>query len=88
MKPLKANNQSIIDLYTELLTSSIQLAPVDESILRSAAQIRSTTKLKTPNAIHAATAISCGGTMFLTNDRGFQNIPRLSVVVLDQMIQS
>ena len=88
VKPLKANNQSIIDLYTELLTSSIQLAPVDESILRSAAQLRSTTKLKTPDAIHAATAISCGCTMFLTNDRGFQNTPRLPVIVLDQVLQS
>ena len=88
VKPLKANNQSIIDFYTELLTSSIQLAPVDESILRSAAQPRSTTKLKTPDAIHAATAISCGCTIFLTNDRGFQNISRLPVVVLDQVIQS
>ena len=87
VKPLKANNQSIIDLYTELLTSSIQLAPVDESILRSAAQLRSTTKLKTPDAIHAVTAISCGCTMFLTNDRGFQNTPRLPVVILDQVIQ-
>ena len=88
VKPLKVNNQSIIDLYTELLNSSIQLAPVDEFILRSAAQLRSTTKLKTPDAIHAATAISCGCTVFLTNDRGFQNTPRLPVVVLDQVIQS
>ena len=88
VKPLKANNQSIIDLYTELLTSSIQLAPVDESILRSAAQLRSTTKLKTPDAIHAATAMSCDCTIFLTNDRGFQNTPRLPVVILDQVIQS
>ena len=88
VKPLKANNQSIIDLYTELLISSIQLAPIDESILKSAAQIRSTTKLKTPDAIHAATAISCSCTMFLTNDRGFQNTPRLPVIVLDQVLQS
>jgi len=88
VKPLKANNQPIIDIYTELLTNSIQLISIYQSILKSAAQLRSTTKLKTPDAIHAATAISYGCNIFLTNDRGFQNTPRLPVVVLDQVIQS
>jgi predicted nucleic acid-binding protein len=44
--------------------------------------------MKTPDAIHASTAIAHPCTLFLTSDRGFQNTPKLPVVVVNQIIQS
>jgi predicted nucleic acid-binding protein len=75
-------------IIPELLRDSIQLIAIDESILKFAAQLRATTKLKSPDSIHAATAISQKCTMFLTNDTGFRNIPHLPVVVLKDVLNA
>jgi predicted nucleic acid-binding protein len=89
VQPLKKNNATLVTDYEKLLTaSSIQLLPIDRSILKNAAQLRSTQNIKTPDAIHASTAIQHSCTLFLTNDRDFQNIPGLPSVILDQVIQS
>lgn len=54
--PLRNSNYSLVADYEELLLSSqVQLIPISQSILRQAANLRATTKLKTPDAIHAAT---------------------------------
>jgi predicted nucleic acid-binding protein len=58
------------------------------SFTKEAAQLRSIKRIKTPDAIHASTAIHYGCTAFFTNDRGFQNTPGLPVMILDQVIQS
>jgi predicted nucleic acid-binding protein len=89
VQPLKHNDATLVTDYEEFLTaSSIQLLPIDRTILKNAAQLRSTKNIKTPDAIHASTAMQHSCTMFLTNDRGFQNIPGLPSMILDQVIQS
>ncbi|WP_276752095.1 type II toxin-antitoxin system VapC family toxin [Chlorogloeopsis fritschii] len=57
-------------------------------MLRQAANIRATTNLKTPDAIHAATALSISCNQFLTNDKGFRNVPGLPVVILSEVLTS
>jgi predicted nucleic acid-binding protein len=84
--PMKNNNQPLIELYTELLTDNIQLIAINETILKLAAQLRSTSSLKTPDAIHAATALNHGCTMFLTNDAGLRNVPGLATIVLKDLL--
>jgi predicted nucleic acid-binding protein len=87
--PLKTKNLQLVADYEEFLTdSAIQLLPINRAILKSAAQIRSVKNIKTPDAIHASTAIQHSCTIFLRNDRGFQNTPGLPVMILDQVIQS
>jgi predicted nucleic acid-binding protein len=89
VQPLKHNDAPLVTDYEEFLTaSSIQLLPIDRTILKNDAQLRSTKNIKTPDAIHASTAMQHSCTMFLTNDRGFQNIPGLPSMILDQVIQS
>jgi predicted nucleic acid-binding protein len=85
--PMKNNNQPLVELYTELLSDNIQLIAIDETILKLAAQLRSTSSLKTPDAIHAATAINRGCTIFLTNDTGLRNIPGLPTIVLKDLLR-
>jgi predicted nucleic acid-binding protein len=89
VQPLKINNLELAADYEEFLTdSTIQLLPISRAILKNAAQLRSIKNIKTPDAIHASTAIQHSCTIFLTNDRGFQNTPGLPVMILDQVIQS
>ena len=86
--PMKKQNQALIELYTELLTDNIQLIPIDETILKLAAQLRSMSSLKTPDAIHASTAVNHGCTVFLTNDAGLRNVPRITTIVLKDLLSA
>jgi predicted nucleic acid-binding protein len=87
--PLKQNNSALVNDYQQFLENSdIQLAPIRRSILRDAADLRATTSLKTPDAIHGATALAENCTVFLSNDRAFRNVPNLSVILLDEVLAS
>jgi predicted nucleic acid-binding protein len=84
--PMKNNNQPLIEIYIELLTDNIRLIPINEAILKLAAQLRSTSSLKTPDAIHAATALNHGCTVFLTNDAGLRKVSGLTTIVLKDLL--
>jgi predicted nucleic acid-binding protein len=87
--PLRNADPFVLDAYEQLLLSGrIQLIPISQSILRQAANLRATTSLKTPDAIHAATALSANCNQFLTNDKGFRNIPDLPTVILSEVLGS
>ncbi len=87
--PIRQANTDLIRRYETLLTSSdLSLIPISQPILKSAADLRATTNLKTPDAIHAATAIATGCTIFLTNDIGFRNVPGLTTVILRDVLNT
>ena len=66
----------------------LECYPIDLEILETAAKPRASHRLKTPDAIHAATALHAGATMFVTNDRGFLKVPGPNVVILDEVASS
>ncbi|MBD2773651.1 type II toxin-antitoxin system VapC family toxin [Iningainema tapete] len=88
--PFRQSNANLIDTYEQLLLSSVlQLIPINQIILREAARLRAITpSLKTPDAIHAATAITSGCTQFITNDRQLRTVANLPVVILDEVLAS
>ena len=90
VKPLKDGNAPLIAVYREILldTEGLECIEIDQEVLSLAAQIRANWRLKTPDAIHAATALQAGVTMFVTNDRGFLKVPGLNVVILDEVAAS
>jgi predicted nucleic acid-binding protein len=51
-----------------------------------AAQLRAEYRLKTPDAIQAASAMSCGATGFICNDRGFQKMKEIDCLILDDAV--
>jgi len=59
--------------------------PIDLSILETAASLRAAHRLKTPDAIHAATAIHSGAILFLTNDTDFRKVAGLNVAILGEI---
>jgi len=58
--------------------------PIDQAILEMAANLRATYRLKTPDSIHAATALQHGSSLFLTNDAGFRKVSGLNVAILGE----
>lgn len=88
--PIRNSDTFLVDAYERLLQSpQMQLIPISKTILREAARLRAITpSLRTPDAIHATTAISAGCTQFLTNDRQLRTVAGLPVVILDEVLAS
>jgi predicted nucleic acid-binding protein len=85
--PIRNSDTLLITAYEQfLLASETQLIPISQPVLREAARLRATSNLRTPDAIHAATAMISGSTQFLTNDQGYRKIPGLPVVILDEVL--
>lgn len=82
VKPIRDNDQVLVDVYRELFASSeIQLIPTTRLIWEETAMLRALTNLRTPDAVHATTALQEGCAAFVTNDRVFRRIERLNVIV-------
>jgi predicted nucleic acid-binding protein len=61
--------------------------PITREVLRLAAQLRAETpRLRTPDAIHAATALTAGANVFITNDHAFRGTRGLDVRLLDDLL--
>ncbi|MGC1310222.1 MAG: type II toxin-antitoxin system VapC family toxin [Phormidesmis sp.] len=88
VKPIKQANVLEQALYSEAIISndSLTVVPVDRSVLIRAARTRASTKLKLPDAIHAASAIENACTTFLTNDKQFKTVKRLHTLLLSQVL--
>jgi predicted nucleic acid-binding protein len=85
--PLKVGDAALVNAYEQLfLQAQTRLLPITQTILRAAAQLRATTKLKTPDALHAATALGAGCALFVTNDSGFRGVASLPLVFLSDLL--
>lgn len=67
------------DAIIKEFISDATILDLDQSIVKKCIQLRRSRKIKTPDAIIAATAIVYNLTL-LTNDKGFDNIPELKVI--------
>ena len=85
--PFKKADKQLIGVYDELINGTdLQLVPIDREILQTAAKLRAQTSLRTPDAIHAATAISVDCSAFVTNDTGFRSVSSLPVIILKDSV--
>ena len=86
--PFKTGNTILQRAYEDvLLGSDMRTVPISQAILREAARVRATTRLKTPDALHAATAMLAGSVLFVTNDAGFRGVAGLPLVILDDLLK-
>jgi predicted nucleic acid-binding protein len=86
--PIRNGDKALQAAYDNaLLATDLRLLPITHTVLRDAAMLRATTKLKTPDAVHAATAQLANCALFVTNDTGFRRVPGLPVVILDDLLQ-
>jgi predicted nucleic acid-binding protein len=87
-KPLRDGNQALVSRYRAVLsaTSGLHCHPIDLATLELAAEIRAAYALKSPDAIHAATALLAQCALFVTNDAVFRRVPGLRVAVLKDFL--
>ncbi len=85
--PYRAANEELVNQYYALLSSfpNLDWVAPDLGIADTAAQLRAQYRLRTPDALQAATAIRRGATAFLTNDAGLVRISEVEVAVLEHM---
>lgn len=85
--PVKQNDLQLIAAYENLLTKSeVNSLPITSQVLRRAAELRANYNLKTPDAIHAATALINGCDLFVANDSVFNRVSGLNVEILKNLI--
>ncbi len=85
--PLKAEDQELVDAYHALLTQpdNVSLIEVTFEIASRAADLRARYNLRTPDALHLATAINSGCHGFLTKDFGLKRVQEITVLVLGEL---
>ncbi len=88
VQPYRNANLPQADAFFSLLTTLPNLEWVAPSlrIANSAASLRASYRLQTPDALIAATALFCKVTAFITNDPVFARIPGLEALVLDRFL--
>ena len=86
VKPLQDGNTEIEMQYRELFASNaVRLIDASYQVFEDAARLRAETSLKTPDALHAATALRAGCALFITNGTAFRRVQGLPIVVLDDL---
>ena len=87
VKPLQLGDLLVVNAYKTLLyeTNIVQVHMITSDIAESAADIRVRYNIKTPDALHIATAINTQCDVFVTNDYQLTRIKELRVVVLDEI---
>jgi len=85
--PIRNHDVRLISDYNELFVQSgIQLHPVTREILLGAAHLRAAaTCIRTPDALHAATARLMHCDVFLTNDTALRQLPGVSSLLLSDI---
>lgn len=86
-QPLKTGNKKLEQEYRDILINSgnYQLVPINAQIAEIAAGLRAKHGLRTPDALHVATAIHRRCDAFLTNDTGIKRINELPILILDEL---
>ena len=85
--PIRQGNSDLVAAFHAAFAApEVDLIPTARQLWEDTALLRAETGLKTPDALHAATAIRAGCALFITNDTDFRRVWGLPVVVLDDLL--
>lgn len=84
--PLKMNDTVAVRAYEGLFRGrNVTCLPVSRRIARRAAELRAQYNLRTPDALHIATALIGNCDAFLTNDRQLRRVTEIPVLILSDL---
>lgn len=85
--PLRLQHEELAQRYRNLLLNSHNFHTLDitPAIAERAADLRARYNLRTPDALHVATAIEAGCQAFLTNDSALKRVSEIKVLLLDEL---
>ncbi len=88
VQPFKTNATEAVSLYRTFLEDSgcFDLLQIHKEVLVQAAYITAETKMKLPDAIHVATAITTNCNLFLTNDKNIRTPRNMEIVLLSDYL--
>ena len=86
--PIKQGNTTLLAGFHRLLfhSTNVRLLAITRPILEEGVRLRASANLKTPDAIHAATALFAPCALLITNDADFPRVPGLNVIVLRDVL--
>lgn len=71
-KPMRDGDLARVALYDIFFSAAdLTLMPLDQTIADGATRLRAQFSLKTPDAIHVATAVHAGASLLITTDNDF-----------------
>ena len=87
VRPIREGNAALETAFRAVFAApEVDLIPATRELWEDTAHLRAETGLKTPDALHAATALRAGCALFITNDTDFHRVQGLPVVVLDDLL--
>jgi len=86
VKPIQSGDDALEQSFRALLLQSreLQMIPITTAVLERAAHLRAEFGVKTPDAIHAASALLLGCGQFVTHDSGFRRVAGLPVTMITE----
>ena len=82
VKPLREGDSALLTRYRQFFAST-HIIELDAAVIDTATQLRASHTLKTPDALHAACALSITAPYaFVTADKAFQRVPGLPLKLI------
>ena len=84
IRVIRQEDRELERRFREVLNAAyVDLLAADRRLWEAAASIGAPANLSTLDALHAATALAAGCSLFVTNDTDFRRVPGLPAVILD-----
>ena len=83
-KPVREEQEDLLVLYDAFFASrEVVLWEIDAVVVDKATELRGKLGLRTPDAIHVASAVVSGATAFWTTDKALAKCPQMPVEVFE-----
>jgi len=88
VRPLKEKRFDLLLSYKALVVGfpNLKTIPLDNTIAEQTAYFRATYNLRTPDAVHIATAYSNKAEVIIGNDRRWKSIKEIEVILLNNFV--
>lgn len=88
VRPLKLGRKDLARQYESILLNSpfFDIYQIDIVSAITAAELRATHNIKTPDALQIATALNHGADFFLTNDKALKSVNEIEVLLPQDLV--